>query len=440
MKTGLLFFTFFLNLCVFTQISKAQQNTLIEKGAINTFLQNSISEADSVLNHTNKLKVLELFTKGYIYKYKNEEFIVKALLKSWSFNIVEGFVFKPSFQHQIFLKNNKRFQVGSAWRFTTQDTHFKPIFSAKYFGNARKLEAISLKGGIDVSQFEPNTVQESQNMLNTLLLKFNIMKIYERRFAEISYFRELFPGVQAKAKIGFNKRFPLKNNSDFTIRQQMERLYAPNTSPLDFSAHEALLFQIDVNVNCGQKYEFVNGKKSNYSSRYPQLNLRFTKGIAKILGSDVNFDKLEMTIKDEFAIGNIGDSYYHISAGSYINNKKLGIADYTFFNGNETFASYTYLQHYQLTKYYEFYTDKSYLKTFYEHHFKGSALQKVPIIKELKWKLVVGFNTFYVDKNLYYGEYSIGVENIFKIARFDFVQSFTDTKRWGVKLGFNFNQ
>ncbi len=254
----------------------------------------------------------------------------------------------------------------------------------------------------------------------------------------MSYYRELFHGVQAKATIGFNKRFPLENNSEFTIWQQMERVYTPNTSPLYFSAHEALLFQLDVYFNFKQNYELLDGKKSNYSSRYPQLNVRFTKGIENILGSDVNFDKLEMTIRDEFAVGKVGESRYHVSGGTYFNNKLLGIADYTFFNGNEIFMSFSYLQHYQLTKYYEFYTNKAYLKTFYEHHFKGGILQKVPAIKELKWQLVTGFNTFYVDKNLYYGEYVIGFENIFRLARLDFVHSFTDTKRWGVKLGFNF--
>ena len=430
MKTSLLFVIYFFSLCFAVQISKAQQYT--------TLLQNDISEADSVCNHSNKLNITKLFTKGYVCKYENEEFSVKALLNSWSFNIVEGFVFKPKFQHQIFFKNNKKLQIGSAWRFTSQDTHFKPTFSAKYFGNPRKIESIGLYGGIDISQFEPNTVQEAQNTLNTLLYKFNIMKIYERRFVEIDYFRELFHGVQAKATIGFNKRFPLENNSDFTIWQQMERVYTPNTSPLYFSAHEALLFQLDVYFNFKQNYELLNGEKSNYSTRYPQLNVRFTKGIHKVLGSDVNFDKLEMTIKDDFSIENIGDSRYRVSGGTYLNNKLLGIADYTFFNGNEIFMSFSYLQHYQLTKYYEFYTNKSYIKTFYEHHFKGCILQKIPAIKELKWQLVAGFNTFYVDKNLYYGEYVVGIENIFRLARFDFVQSFTDTKRWGVKLGFNF--
>ncbi len=164
------------------QISYAQQKNANEQKIKQTLLQNSINEADSVLTHSNKFSLFKLFTKGYIYKHENEEFSIKALLNSWSFNIVEGFVFKPKFQHQTFFKNNKCFQVGSSWRFTSQGMHFKPIFSATYFANALKLETIGLQGGIDVSQFEPNTVQESQNTMNTLLYKINIMKIYERRF------------------------------------------------------------------------------------------------------------------------------------------------------------------------------------------------------------------------------------------------------------------
>jgi hypothetical protein len=56
----------------------------------------------------------------------------------------------------------------------------------------------------------------------------------------------------------------------------------------------------------------------------------------------------------------------------------------------------------------------------------------------LKWNLVAGTNTFYVNSNNYYVEVFAGLENIFKILRVDFVSAVQAAggKEFGVRIGF----
>jgi hypothetical protein len=63
---------------------------------------------------------------------------------------------------------------------------------------------------------------------------------------------------------------------------------------------------------------------------------------------------------------------------------------------------------------------------------------KIPGFKKLNWNLVAGLNSFYVNKNSNYSEVFIGLENIFKILRVDFVTGFDKGKKstTGIRIGF----
>jgi hypothetical protein len=53
--------------------------------------------------------------------------------------------------------------------------------------------------------------------------------------------------------------------------------------------------------------------------------------------------------------------------------------------------------------------------------------------------LVSGVNAFYINNNKYYYEWFVGIDNIFKRLRVDFVQSYLNGKKWtnGIRIGFS---
>ena len=59
------------------------------------------------------------------------------------------------------------------------------------------------------------------------------------------------------------------------------------------------------------------------------------------------------------------------------------------------------------------------------------------MLNKLKWNLVAGTNTLYVNRDNYYTEVFAGLENIFKLVRVDFVWAYQAQpgNRFGVRLG-----
>jgi hypothetical protein len=63
-----------------------------------------------------------------------------------------------------------------------------------------------------------------------------------------------------------------------------------------------------------------------------------------------------------------------------------------------------------------------------EHHANGLLTNKIPFIKKWGWNLVSGANAYFVNANDHYQEIFVGLENIFKILRVDFVTAYQNGK------------
>jgi hypothetical protein len=114
------------------------------------------------------------------------------------------------------------------------------------------------------------------------------------------------------------------------------------------------------------------------------------------------------------------------------------IQDYQHFNGNQSISASEYLNSFQLAPYYA----NSTIATFYtiahlDHHFNGFLTNKIPEFNRLNWNLVAGGNAFFINGSDNYSELFIGLENILKVFRVDFVASFQQGKErmTGIRIG-----
>ena len=99
--------------------------------------------------------------------------------------------------------------------------------------------------------------------------------------------------------------------------------------------------------------------------------------------------------------------------------------DYKHFNGNQTILANTdYLNAFKLLPYYMYSTNKEYVEIHAEHHFNGFIFNKIPLLKKTKIQEVVGGHALFNDKLSNYYEVNFGLENIFKIIRFDYVLAY----------------
>ena len=93
---------------------------------------------------------------------------------------------------------------------------------------------------------------------------------------------------------------------------------------------------------------------------------------------------------------------------------------------NQIITANDYLQSFQLLPYYRFSnTARLFAEAHIDHHFNGMLTNKIPLFRRLNWNLVGGTNAFVLSTKDSYVEVFAGLENLFKIARIDFVWGFT---------------
>ncbi|HWB64674.1 MAG TPA: DUF5686 family protein, partial [Chitinophagales bacterium] len=109
--------------------------------------------------------------------------------------------------------------------------------------------------------------------------------------------------------------------------------------------------------------------------------------------------------------------------------KSIDYPDYKHFSGNFLNLGGTDLLGFYLIQYYRNSTDQYFAEAHIEHHFGGFLFNKIPGIRKLKLDEVLGFHFLYTPVRKEYFQLNVGLANIFKVFRADFVAGFLgDTK------------
>jgi hypothetical protein len=268
------------------------------------------------------------------------------------------------------------------------------------------------------------------------------MKTYENYFGSITYSKRFENGLRFTVNGLYENRIPLNNTTNFTFSKKDSVHITPNYPnekiPQQFSPHQAAIVTAVISFKPGQRYiQFPNSKVA-IGSKYPTFNFSYSKGIDGLFGSDVDFDKWKVSMNGDKNLKLLGEVKYNIGGGGFINNKKVYIQDFQHFNGNLSIAASEYLNSFQLVS---LYGNSNVAKTFafghVEHHFNGFLTNKIPLFRKLNWNLVGGANAFYVNSNSNYVEAFIGLENILKVFRVDFVAAFENglSGTTGIRIG-----
>jgi hypothetical protein len=423
---------------------KVQKDAVLSKHAV-----------DSLNKKQGKIKPLDIFWSGinrrHYTKTNNQNWGVEPLIKNMEYNTVEGVVLNTNLYYRTYFKKIKsNFNIEPHIRYGFNNTHLNAWadvqFNTRDLSIDKKLkrESWALSGGKRISQFnKESTVTPLNNSFTTLFWGDNFMKIYENYFASASFTKRYEKGLRFSINALYEDRIPLDNTTTFTVFKKDSSNITPNY-PFEkitqqFTAHQAFIVSVDISFKPGQKYIQFPKSKVPLGSKYPTFTFNYTKGIQNVFGSDEDFDKWKFTINDSKNFKLAGEFKYKIGVGGFLNNKKVYIQDYQHFNGNRSSAASEYVNSFQLAKYYANSTDaKFYTFGHVEHHFNGLVTNKIPVIKKLNWNMVAGSNAFYVNSNNNYAEIFVGLENIFKILRVDFVVGYENGvhRLTGVQFGF----
>ncbi|MEI6409011.1 MAG: DUF5686 family protein [Bacteroidota bacterium] len=289
-------------------------------------------------------------------------------------------------------------------------------------------------------------------------------------------------------KRGVNNKMLYNNAFKVEYTREMRRglSYTLSARRVNKTPGGVLLFDYQISNDEGTKYQkeittatagfsiryapnekFYQGK--NYRTpiwnKYPIFQVNFQAGIKDLLGGAYNYQTLSASVYKVFYLAPLGISECTLEGG-----RVFGTVPYPLLEIHRANQTYSYqLQAYNLMNFLEFASDK-YVGLSIQHNFGGFFFNKVPLLRRLKLREVASFKGLYggldtknrptdtngllrfpVDElgrtlthtleNRPYMEASVGIANIFKLFRVDYVRRLTYTdlpgvSKWGIRARF----
>ncbi|RYY40820.1 MAG: carboxypeptidase-like regulatory domain-containing protein [Chitinophagaceae bacterium] len=404
-------------------------------------LHNSPAYLDSIDRVRNKLSWQSLILTGQTFtRQKNRSSIfVAPLIGTFSYNTVEGYVVnaRATYTRQLDTLSISRrsFSISPEVRYGFSNKHVNPNVALNYRFGHKRFRTIGIAGGSDVFQFNnENPVSEFINTISSLWDNINRLKLYEARFAQFSYAQGLEDGFVWNLSGQYQDRLPLENSSNYVLRDVKDRGFTPNYpepfTDSNITRHQALILSTSIRWQPGTKYVEFPGRRFSVGSKYPVFVLGFTQALKGPMGADVQYSKWNLGVNHSINLKLGGRMLYQVQIGGFLNKDSLQSPDYIHFKGSATRFTESYAGRFQLvTPYYFSNASKFYTAVFFEHHFNGLLTNKIPIIRKLKWNLVTGANALYYAPGRTYLEPFVGLENILRVFRFDFIVGLEDNGR-----------
>ena len=342
-----------------------------------------------------------------------------------SYNALEGF------RTRFDLGTNKHFSkkwflhAYAAYGFTDQRWKYKMDVMHLINKNPRSYVMASYKKDIDFGQTYYDEI--SQDNIFALAIRktgvpIKFILIDEKR---LEFFKQTQSGFSAQFS-GIHKTFePLRN--------------LPPINPDNGKVGEVSTAEFSLRLRYAFLEKFLESTFNRISlgSDYPIVEARYTKGIPNVFGSDYDYTKLSASVSHYKKIAPFGSIYYNLFAG-----KTYGTLPYMLLDiapGNEIYYYNRYA--FNLMNRYEFINDH-YAGVNFEHNIGNGLFRFIPLLKKLKFRQFysaralwggmsdanIAHNTppnsefpFQTLNGKTYLEVGTGVDNIFKLFRFDFV-------------------
>jgi hypothetical protein len=394
--------------------------------------------------------LIKMFSTGYLRLGKID---IGPLLYSWSINDIEGNRVRLGFRTNEYMSRKYSLRAYLAYGF--KDDQFKYGIVAGYIFNRKNWTELLYGHRYDIDQVGLPWDDLKENYFFLALTRFgNLNQPYINNSDALRLNTDIGNGFSQQ--ITFKREyfealynFAFYNNLD-PVNGEI-RSHFTNTSltyEIRFARDETFLINGNQRISMGIR-------------RAPAINLRYTYGFKGLFGGDFKYHKLGMDFEQKLKLGLFGVSHYKISAGIVLNPLPYPLLYIPI--GNETIFYTTAA--YNVMNYFEFVND-TYVSFRYQHNFEGFLMNRIPLIRKLRWRLIGIANIIWgsldqtnidiipetdlegnpVDhflslNNTPYIELGYGIENIFKVVRLDFIHRLTyldnpNVEPFGIKISF----
>ncbi len=372
------------------------------------------------------IDVIQIFATGYKIQ---GNFEYGPYYNTYSYNSIEGNRFRLGGRTSN--KFSKWYELSGYVAYGMLDEKFKYSLGLRAF--------LSKKPRTLVGMYYKNDNEilgQSQNGFTTDNILASLFRITPLRnltnVKEVNTYLEhnWFNGFSTKVSFYNRQMRPLGNFHYEYYKKANEVAYK----------EEITTSEIRVLMRLAYNEKYVDGEFTRVSlgTHYPIVQAQYTLGVRDLFGSDYNYQKLNVSVDDRIRINPIGYFDYIISYGKVFGQIPYPLLE--LHGGNETYIYDIYA--YNSMNYYEFVSDE-FLSATIAHHFDGFFLNKIPLMKKLKWREVVGGkavmgrvndsnheqlifpSTLHALNKGPYMEVTAGIQNIFKVFRIDGVWRLT---------------
>lgn len=411
----------------------------------------------TVRKFKNLSNIVATFSSGY-FEFDKINFDYGPIFSTFGYNDVEGIRIRSGGRTYFSYNDPWRIEAFTAYGF--RDQKFKYGFQGKAIlnkknrliisgGNRRDVEQIgsSLTASTDVLGRSDGSSSVIGTGQNNRLTNVNLSKLS----LQAEPFKNFVVSVSGSYKTlsSASEFFSLDYNNTSTSSgissqiKQFETIFTANYYP-------------------GRKVGGFGVERTTNSDKLRNIFLQVTRGSKNLFNSDFDYTKVQFSYSQPWFIGGFGRLKTSLEAGKTFGEVPLGLLSVV--PGNQTY--FAFFNTFNQLDFYEFVTD-TYTTFHLEHNFNGRLLARVPLIRKLNLRAIVGFRSAWgqlSDENILlnttnnpaqitllaptenpYYEYSFGIGNIFKILRLDvnFRGNYLDNpgaRKFGVTFttGFNF--
>lgn len=182
---------------------------------------------------------------------------------------------------------------------------------------------------------------------------------------------------------------------------------------------------LTVNLRFAYKEKFINSLNQTYGlgTKYPVLNLSYSKGIKNVMNGDFNYNKIEASVVQSFFTKNFGQTTYRFEAGFVDNPLPYGLlftGEGSYEKGSAIIMNNTF----QTLEPYEFLSDR-YVNLFLSHNFGGLLFKSGKFQPGVTWHNNIGWGNLsdksvhqlipFKTKDKIFTETGLQIDNILKV-------------------------
>ena len=330
---------------------------------------------------------------------------------------------------------NEKFagNVGAGYKF---DSPFRRVVKASFND-----KIVRIGENDKILYLYENMMTTSESNLVALIMQRDEMDelIHERK-VNLNYDHEWRSGLDSKLKIFHSTQY-----------SPVYYPFTKNGTPLDRISQAEIA--LDTRWSWKEKYVEDGFQRLYLSSNQPIIHFTVATGESTVDDKQQWYARFHTTLKHHFYVG-LGEVQYAVEGGMI-----FGSLPYTMLEiprGNKTYGLYTY--DFNLMDYLEFANDK-YINVYADYHLNGFFFNRLPLLKRLGLREVVGFKGIIGDLDdrhskvldyprdlrplsTGYLEVNAGVENIFRFFRLDAIwritpKSVTGAPSFGIRAQFN---